>query len=29
VVESVDPEGLHLVVVGSPQSAPPISAERT
>jgi membrane-bound serine protease (ClpP class) len=29
VVESVDPEGLHLVVVGSPQTAPPIPAERT
>jgi membrane-bound serine protease (ClpP class) len=29
VVESVDPEGLHLVVVGSPHTAPPIPAERT
>jgi membrane-bound serine protease (ClpP class) len=28
VVESVDPEGLHLIV-GSPQTAPPIPAERT
>jgi membrane-bound serine protease (ClpP class) len=28
VVETVDPEGLHLVV-GSPQTAPPIPAERT
>jgi membrane-bound serine protease (ClpP class) len=28
VVEAVDPEGLHLVV-GSPQTAPPIPAERT
>jgi membrane protein implicated in regulation of membrane protease activity len=29
VVEAVDPEGLHLVVVGSPETAQPIPAERT
>jgi membrane-bound serine protease (ClpP class) len=29
VVEAVDPEGLHLVVVGSQETAQPIPAERT
>jgi membrane-bound serine protease (ClpP class) len=29
VVEAVDPEGLNLVVVGSPETAQPIPAERT